>query len=95
MVCADEGNAKIQTLEDEPSKGGVPTWPAGTFDFKDLHGMDCQYKNDGSNAGALWCGGRDGPISCQADNMRWDKDMKHCEENGPQRYHQALVYCEW
>jgi len=98
-LCEKLENAqhKVQDTKDQPARDGTPPWPHGTFEIKNLHGIKCDYKNDGkNNAGALWCEGRDGPIICQADPMRErEKEMKVCKSGNPQTSQHAVVFCEW
>jgi hypothetical protein len=70
----------------------VPAWPHGTFDIN-VDGMECQYKNDNSNAGALWCKGREGPIGCSKDDALDKREGKYCD--GSRIYQQPYVNCEW
>lgn len=73
-----------------------PAWPAGTFDITfdiNVDGMEYQYKNDNTNAGALWCKGRSGPIGCYKDPALDKKEGKFCD--GANSYQQPYVYCQW
>lgn len=76
-----------------PSVADNPPWPGGTYELMDLDGMKCEYKNDGSSAGALWCDGR-GAIPCSADSLRavGEKGTKQC---GLGVYDHPVVFCEW
>jgi hypothetical protein len=70
---------------------GAP-WPAGIFDIT-VDGMDCQYKNDNTDPGALWCKGRSSAISCWEDPRLDEKEGKFCD--GGRIYQQPYVYCTW
>jgi len=87
-VCRPAAN----TLAKFPLPNGFaasdPKWPNGEFPVKP-YGMDCTYKNNNENAGALWCKGRNGPIQCKAET---NKDPKKCMEHVYQR---PYVFCEW
>jgi hypothetical protein len=73
------------------------------IEIKNLHGRDCNYKNDGTgNPGMLRCkeNGQYVGISCQADNMMDPaKDLDPCQESvkpsEARIYQQAAVICEW
>ncbi|KAH7389216.1 hypothetical protein BKA64DRAFT_747802 [Cadophora sp. MPI-SDFR-AT-0126] len=52
------------------SKTNMP-WPGGEFKLM-IDGQECHYKNDGSNAGRLFCPTRE--ISCDADRARKEND---------------------
>ncbi|CZT11215.1 uncharacterized protein RCO7_09926 [Rhynchosporium graminicola] len=52
------------------SKDNMP-WPGGDFKVV-IDGQECHYKNDGSNAGRLFCPTRE--ISCDADRARKEND---------------------
>ena len=69
-----------------------PAWPSGTFDIN-VDGMECQYKNDGTNPGALWCKNQAGPFKCYKDDKLDKKDGKYCD--GARIYQQPYVYCQW
>lgn len=57
-------------------KTDVP-WPGGDYKVV-IDGQECHYKNDGSNAGRLFCPTRE--ISCEEDraSKQYD-DMQHCD----------------
>lgn len=88
---ADQTTAKW-SANDGPWLSSAPTWPAGIFDIN-VDGMECQYKNDNTNPGALWCKGRDGPITCYKDDKLDKKEGKYCD--GQRIYQQPYVYCQW
>jgi hypothetical protein len=70
----------------------VPAWPTGTFDIN-VDGMECQFKNDNTNPGALWCKGRSDAISCYKDSKLDKKEGKYC--HGGRIFQQPYVYCQW
>ncbi|KAF2825179.1 hypothetical protein CC86DRAFT_419014 [Ophiobolus disseminans] len=43
-----------------------PEWPNGEFPIRP-YGMNCMYKNNNKNAGALWCKERKDPIICKSE----------------------------
>ncbi len=73
-------------------------YPGGTYDLK-LDGKDCQYKNDGTNSGRIFCG--DTQIACYDDpahkpgvninrsNIDGDNYMCGLE------YRQPMFTCPW
>ena len=98
-VCTSEDKAKAKF----PTKGDVrtvdnPPWTGGTYAVKGLDGMDCEYKNDGHDTGALWCEGRD-VISCREDAAKGkghDGTMD-CDPKAIMKIHKQhpVVFCEW
>jgi len=96
-LCGKEKDAVASFLaQDGATLIDNPPWPGGTFKVK-VDGMDCEYKNDGTNAGALWCSGR-GAISCQEEHAKGkgEKGSKVCENNGDSsRSQHPVVFCEW
>ena len=94
-LCSnDKNNKPVLTTPagGDPSMVDNPPWPGGSYPFK-IDGMDCEYKNDGQNAGALWCKEKNGQaISCYADEMKDKKEDKTCDIGV---YEHAVVYCEW
>lgn len=78
------------TLAKFPMEGGPLfdlKWPSGTFKIQP-DGMDCEYKNDGTNPGALWCKGR-AVIGCKLEAKRDTQTcMAHVEQT-------PYVLCEW
>ena len=68
-----------------------PRWPAGTFPVRPF-GMDCEYKNNGQNPGALWCKGRSGPIGCKEEDRLASRNGQWCQSDVWQL---PYVYCEW
>lgn len=65
-----------------------PKWPNGVFSVRPFD-MECEYKNNNEDAGALWCKERDGPIQCRKEI---DMERKACRDR---IYHKAYVYCQW
>lgn len=70
-----------------------PPWPGGIFALTDVYGEDCEFKCDGTNAGALFCGDRE--VKCKADPAKYSgKDGTHACPGTPYIHH-AAVLCEW
>jgi hypothetical protein len=97
-LCRNEKDAVAKF----PAGGGAsmidnPPWPGGTFKVT-IDGMKCEYKNDGSNPGALWCDGRDNAISCQVKDSK-DKGKKGTKDCGLKIIwsleQHPVVFCEW
>jgi hypothetical protein len=97
-LCNDDKNAVAKY----PTGGGPsmidnPPWPGGTFEMA-IDGMKCQYKNDGSNHGALWCDGKSGAIACQEDSAK-NKGKEGTKACGPKIMwsieQHPIVFCEW
>lgn len=78
------------TLANFPLPGGPiePKWPNGEFPIRP-YGMDCTYKNNNENAGALWCKGRKDPIICKSEKHRLPE---LCMKDISQK---PYVVCEW
>jgi len=94
-LCRKEGTA----IANSPAKDGStlvdnPPWPGGTFKLR-VDNMDCEYKNDGGNAGALWCNGK--AISCQEEVARGkgEAGSKACETGDVLVQQHPVVFCEW
>ncbi|KAF2833771.1 hypothetical protein CC86DRAFT_389905 [Ophiobolus disseminans] len=68
-----------------------PNWPNGVFDIA-VDGMECQYKNNNQNPGALFCKGRSEPIRCYKDDKLDRREGKYCADR---IYQQPYVYCQW
>jgi hypothetical protein len=79
-------------------------WLAGTYALSNLDGVDCDYKNDGNNPGALWCEDcndtttpkdkkqKSIKISCQVDVAT---NNKLCLMKDKRTWHTPVVFCEW
>jgi len=97
VLCHSDKDAisKAKTADD-PSLVENPPWPGGIFPLK-LDGMDCDYKNDGTNPGALWCnnGGDNKVIACQQDDLRWSGKENECETGLWHISQHPVVFCEW
>jgi hypothetical protein len=95
VLCRSEKDAISQVpTADDPAMVDNSPWPTGTFPLR-LDGMDCEYKNDGTNPGALWCKGRDGPIGCKEDDLRWSKKGKECDSGLWSITQHPVAFCEW
>jgi hypothetical protein len=85
-----DGNANLGLID-------RPPLPGGTFKFN-TNGQDCEYRNDGSNAGALICG-NDPQYSCQENDERnaGEKATKKCMGDGgfEQVLHHSVINCKW
>jgi hypothetical protein len=95
-LCKEDNYAIIKPKISTDTDIDNPPWPGGSYTLM-IDGMDCEYKNDGTNAGALWCKEKNGqPIVCKAEDMRWEKKSKNCVKPGDWRIDQhAVVSCEW
>ncbi|KAH7347071.1 peptidase S8/S53 domain-containing protein [Pyrenochaeta sp. MPI-SDFR-AT-0127] len=90
----DKNNKPVYTAPAKSDPGMVdnPPLPGGIYPIK-IDGMDCEYKNNGQNTGALWCKEKNGQaIPCNADSMMGTKEGKKCDLGV---YEHAVVYCEW
>lgn len=92
-LCANEKDAIYKT--DAGGDAGTvdnPPWPGGSFPLT-LDGLgDCQYQNDGTNTGSLWCG--ENEIKCQEDDMK-AQPGKSCEVGLWAISQHSVVFCEW
>lgn len=90
----DKNNSPVLTApaKGDPSTVELPPWPGGSFPLA-IDGMHCEYKNNGDNAGALWCEEKNGqPIACYEEEMKAKKGSKECDLGV---YEHAVAYCEW
>ncbi|KAH6883067.1 peptidase S8/S53 domain-containing protein [Alternaria rosae] len=84
-----------------------PPWPGGTYEMDDLiDGVNCDYLNDGTTPGSLWCQDWDaeseGPlpkdleIQCKEEEVRSRSGAEVCPP-GPLMFieHHAVVTCDW
>jgi hypothetical protein len=96
-----------------PTEGDVdnPPWPGGTCSMNNLiDGVECDYLNDGSNPGALFCQNWDAPpptetegplpknrtIECKEEVRRWDHGAEICSDGGDIFVaHHPVVSCDW
>jgi hypothetical protein len=66
-------------------------WPAGVYNLN-IEGEDCQYRNDGTNPGRLFCPKRE--ISCTEDSKKsTDQGLPGCSSSRV-TFHPA-VYCDF
>jgi hypothetical protein len=75
---------KVETINDPPS-------PAGTFQLN-VHGEDCEYRNDNTNAGGLFCG--DKKYDCH-DDVNRRGGVGATKECSSEFYHHPVITCEW
>ncbi|KAF2733896.1 hypothetical protein EJ04DRAFT_564753 [Polyplosphaeria fusca] len=88
-LCKPEDGAIGKFDIDSIVPGTEPPWPNGIYSIK-TGGMNCEYKNNNEDAGALWCEGRDGPIGCKKEND-YGKG-KFCSDR---IFQTPYVYCQW
>jgi hypothetical protein len=94
-LCKSDKEAVLQSsTADDPAMVDNPPWPGGTFPLK-LDGMDCEYKNDGGNPGALWCNGRSDAIPCRMDLLKGVEKGKVCDQGLWTIAQHPVVLCEW
>jgi hypothetical protein len=94
-LCADANRARSVKTGGSRSMLDNPPWPGGTWRFLWEAGQDCEYKNNGQNAGAIWCVGRNDPIQCRADDKKADKGPTTCVPGDYGLIRHAVVVCEW
>jgi hypothetical protein len=98
-VCTSEEKekAKFPTKGDTWTVDNLP-WPGGTYAVKKLDKMDCEYNNDGRDAGALWGKGRD-VIACQGNTAKGEGQdgTRDCDSKliMKKHKHHPVVFCEW
>jgi hypothetical protein len=70
-------------------------WPSITQSLK-IDGMECEYKNDGQNPGALWCQGRKEAITCYEEKAKASgEEPAFCSNDGSsERRRKPIAYCE-
>jgi hypothetical protein len=103
-LCRPYQEAALSVTIDGPSDIDSPAWPGGTSTFDEV---DCDYMNDDSNPGALWCQDRNDAkpengekgkkimILCRDENRRWDHGTEVCSEGDLYRTHHPVVTCDW
>lgn len=103
-TCDKNGATRLKDISgplnfgDDANLGMVdnPPNPAGTFKLN-VHGEDCEYSNDNSNPGGLFCG--DKKYDCHDDPNRGGGDgaTKECLGKGgfEQILHHPVITCEW
>jgi hypothetical protein len=93
-LCKSDKDAVLKHDAPESADIDNPPWPRGTFPLK-IHGMDCEYKNEG-NEGELWCKEKNGQaIPCKADDMKSEKKSRPCDKGLWSIEQHAVVTCEW
>ncbi|KAF1828223.1 hypothetical protein BDW02DRAFT_617367 [Decorospora gaudefroyi] len=66
-------------------------WPGGIYNLN-IEGEDCEYKNDGTNAGRLFCPNRE--IDCMEESKKsTDEGLPECSSSRV-KFHPA-VYCDF
>ncbi|PVH92050.1 hypothetical protein DM02DRAFT_701765 [Periconia macrospinosa] len=88
-LIPEEGSTNDKLPSDVAGKTDNPPWPTGSFKLK-IEGQECEYKNDGSNPGRLFCPKKE--ISCQEDSM---KSKKEGSLRCGQGFFHAVVYCDF
>ncbi len=68
-LCQQETDAPLRTPRDKNANVNNPPWPGGTYNLR-INDMECQYKNNGANPGALWCNGNNVPVTYYEDSMK-------------------------
>jgi hypothetical protein len=93
--CRDEKDALANAEVGRDSKMifNAP-WPSITQPVK-VDNMECEYKNNGQNPGALWCKGRNDAITCYEDQAKKDKDPTYCRNGPGEIARRPTAYCEW
>ena len=107
-LCRDKKDSVSFPTCDVPDNRFILPYPAGTFHLNNVHGRNCEYKNDGKgNPGKLWCKEEDGKsmgITCLEDSGRTAKTAINCSKRGskskekrvePGLYNIVVAYCEW
>jgi hypothetical protein len=105
-LCHPYQEAALSVTIDGPSDIDNPAWPGGSYTLRNLDGMDCDYLNDGSNPGALWCQDRNEAkpengeekkvmISRREEDRRWDHKAEICSEGDLYLAHHPVVTCDW
>ncbi len=93
-LCQQETDALLRTPMDKNANVNNPPWPGGTYNLR-INDMDCQYKNNGANPGALWCNGNNVPVTCYEDSMKAQQTSQNCGGD-PSTYTQhSVVYCDF
>lgn len=99
VECFDEDNAwhfeepQSYNQEDEPAWPSNPEINSEDLDDATILPQGCTYRNDGTNAGRLFC--PDFEVNCKehGDHKKEDKWYPCGDNNDPRR--RAAVVCEW
>ena len=97
----------MKKVKNAPGGMEQPPWPGGTYTLN-LFGVECDYKNDGTSAGALYCMEELPPllptmppvmaktrrISCLSETTRWNKG-EICERGAIEIARHKVVFCSW
>ncbi|KAI4962164.1 hypothetical protein J4E86_001196 [Alternaria arbusti] len=109
---SSECRLDTQAMKTVPADGNVdnPPWPAGTYEMGNLiDSSSCDYLNDGTNPGSLWCQDWDAPptkqgepalpkdreIKCKAEEVRYKSGAEGCSDSMMGIYRHAVVTCDW
>lgn len=85
-ITPGEGSSDVRLSGDLEN----PPWPGGSFKLK-IGGEDCEYKNDGTNPGRLFCPKKQ--IVCREDHMKSKKEGSvRCGARG---YFHPVAYCDF
>lgn len=95
-LCKAEKDAlKAFDAKDGSTLVDEAPWPGGEYKLK-IDGLgDCEYKNSGSDPGALWCSGK--AISCREEDMKakGEGGTKACATGDLLIQQHPIAYCEW
>ena len=105
-VCAAEDQAqKMVSAPGDDDTVVNPPWPGGTFELNSLHGLECEYKNDGTNPGALFCqdwdsdkkGPKNRKTQCKIDPVGAVQRAENCKKGGKEKEDRChrVVTCDW
>jgi hypothetical protein len=103
-VCDKNGATRLSTIEGPLSYDGLPAdvqfpkYPAGDFNLV-AHDDECEYKNDGTNPGALFCANSRYDCYDDPDKSKGEEGRQYCTPTDtptPSIITQnPMVYCEW
>jgi hypothetical protein len=89
-LTPEEGSTKVELPAEVAGDTDNPPWPGGSFKLS-IEGVECEYKNDGTNPGRLFCPNKE--ISCTEDSMMSKKEgALKC---GDRVSLKAVVYCDF
>ncbi|KAF1994058.1 hypothetical protein P154DRAFT_586974 [Amniculicola lignicola CBS 123094] len=66
-LTPEEGSTNVKLPAEVAGNTDNPPWPGGSFKLK-IEGEECEYKNDGTNPGRLFCPQRE--IYCKEEDMK-------------------------